>query len=76
VMQPDLVLLDEPLSQLDPFLRDDLLGFLRDLFAQLDAAVLYVAHDPAEVRAFGSRIVAMERGTLREVSAPHGPDVT
>jgi iron(III) transport system ATP-binding protein len=72
ITRPDLLLLDEPLSQLDPFLREDLLAFLGDLFAEVDAGVLYVAHDPAETRALDGRIVVMERGAIVEAAPSRG----
>jgi iron(III) transport system ATP-binding protein len=82
VTEPDLILLDEPLSQLDAFLRDDLTSFLRELFAERRAAVVYVAHDPVEMRLLADRIAVMEdgriiqTGTWRELRAtPAAPIV-
>ncbi len=64
ITNPDVLFLDEPLAHLDIVLRTELLEFLRELFAELGPAVLYVAHDPAEIEALGGRVVVMHAGTL------------
>ncbi|MCD6497849.1 MAG: ABC transporter ATP-binding protein [Deltaproteobacteria bacterium] len=48
VVEPDAVLLDEPLSNLDVVLKQDLLAQFSELFAESRSTVLYVTHDPAE----------------------------
>jgi iron(III) transport system ATP-binding protein len=70
VMQPRLVLLDEPLANLDVHLRaameDELLRFHR----LTGATMVYVTHDQAEAMAMADRIAVMDRGRLQQVAAP------
>ncbi|MBE7219679.1 MAG: ATP-binding cassette domain-containing protein, partial [Caulobacteraceae bacterium] len=67
-MRPAVLLLDEPLSGLDPAAKVDLLAQLANAFADLAAPVLYVSHDAAEVRRLAARIVRICDG--RVVAAP------
>ncbi|GGR00554.1 ABC transporter ATP-binding protein [Deinococcus ruber] len=63
-VQPRLLLLDEPLSNLDEQLRTRLRGDLRSLFAGLGAAVLLVTHDQREALALAGRVALMRAGRL------------
>ncbi|ULH15450.1 ABC transporter ATP-binding protein [Deinococcus sp. KNUC1210] len=63
-VQPRLLLLDEPLSNLDEQLRARLRGDLRSLFSGLGAAVLLVTHDQREALALASRVALMRAGRL------------
>lgn len=65
--QPRLLLMDEPLSALDRFSKDDILPYLEALHASLDLPVLYVSHDLAEVERLADTLVLMERGRVRAV---------
>jgi iron(III) transport system ATP-binding protein len=64
VLQPDAILLDEPLANLDVQLKRELLTLLRELFAQRQCSVLYVSHDLREAAALGDRIVVLEQGRV------------
>ncbi|MFC4453278.1 ABC transporter ATP-binding protein [Deinococcus sonorensis] len=62
--QPQLLLLDEPLSNLDEQLRSTLRSELRELFAQLNTAVLLVTHDQREAQALADTVALMRAGAL------------
>jgi osmoprotectant transport system ATP-binding protein len=83
LLDPALLLLDEPLGALDPLTRADLQGDLRDAFAALGKTVVLVTHDLAEAVFFAQRLVLMrdghvvQDGSLRELlRAPADPFVT
>jgi osmoprotectant transport system ATP-binding protein len=83
MLEPDALLLDEPMGALDPLVRADLQQDLRDVFARLGKTVVLVTHDIAEAGFLGSRLVLLQAGrvvqagTLRElVRAPADPFVT
>lgn len=73
MLDPDLLLLDEPLGALDPMVRHDLQEDLKRIFAELNKTVVLVTHDMAEAAFFGNTIVLLrdgsvvQRGTLREL---------
>lgn len=75
VLEPRAVLLDEPLANLDVYLKRQLLDALRVLFKARSSAVLYVTHDPREAAALADRIAVLEsgrvaqEGTLEELRA-------
>jgi ABC-type Fe3+/spermidine/putrescine transport system ATPase subunit len=64
VLEPQAVLFDEPLSNLDVALRRELLGFLRELLAERKTTSVYVTHDLREATALASRIAVMESGRI------------
>lgn len=68
--EPDLVLLDEPFSHLDPALRRHLREEIRDLLGQLRQAALLVTHDPEDALAIASRVAVMNEGRLRQTGTP------
>lgn len=70
VMQPSLLLFDEPLSNLDAKLRDTLRHELTELHRRIGATSLYVTHDQAEAMAMSDRIVVMNAGRVVEVGTP------
>jgi ABC-type Fe3+/spermidine/putrescine transport system ATPase subunit len=70
VHKPPLVLLDEPLSNLDANLRRDLRVELRVLQEDIGFAALYVTHDQAEALAMSDRIVLMRDGEIEQIDAP------
>ncbi|PTN02084.1 molybdate transport system ATP-binding protein [Rhodovulum imhoffii] len=63
--QPGLLLMDEPLSALDRFSKDEILPYLERLHAALSIPVLYVSHDIAEVERLADTLVLMEQGRVR-----------
>ena len=64
MLGPDVLLLDEPLSALDPVTRLRLAGELRDIFARLNMTVVMVTHSMREARFFGGRAVLMRDGRI------------
>jgi len=65
-----LLLMDEPLSNLDARLREDVRGKIRELAKQLGSTVLYVTHDQIEAMAIADKIALMQAGELLQVGAP------
>ncbi|ARE42011.1 Molybdenum transport ATP-binding protein ModC [Rhodovulum sp. P5] len=63
--QPKLLLMDEPLSALDRFSKDDILPYLEKLHATLSIPVVYVSHDIAEVERLADTLVLMDTGRVR-----------
>ncbi|WP_372424527.1 ABC transporter ATP-binding protein [Salinarimonas chemoclinalis] len=67
---PDVLLLDEPLSNLDVQLRMTMRIELADLFRRLGRTVLYVTHDPLEAASFADLLVVMRAGAIEQAGAP------
>ena len=70
VKQPQVLLLDEPLSNVDPKLRVQLRTELKQLHRRIGATTLYVTHDVAEAMALGDRVAAMFAGEIHQVGRP------
>lgn len=70
VIAPDVLLLDEPLSNLDAKLREGLREELRALQKRLGITALYVTHDQDEALALADRIVVMNEGRIVEAGSP------
>ncbi|MFM7732015.1 MAG: ABC transporter ATP-binding protein [Cyanobium sp.] len=68
--QPALVLLDEPMSNLDAQLREELRPELRRLLCGGDPPVLYVTHDQQEAIGMADRLAVLEGGRLRQLGTP------
>ncbi|MFI6349862.1 ABC transporter ATP-binding protein [Streptomyces sp. NPDC050560] len=68
--RPRLLMLDEPLGQLDRTLRDRLVTELRELFAELGTTVLAVTHDQSEAFALADRVVVMREGRVAQSGTP------
>ena len=64
MLDPDLLLLDEPLGALDPMIRYRLQQELKTIFAQLGKTVIMVTHDIAEAAFFGHTLVLMREGRI------------
>jgi len=64
---PDALLLDEPLANLDAPIKRRLRFELRDVLAALDIPVVYVTHDQRQATTMGDRIAVMRDGTVRQV---------
>jgi len=67
---PDLLLLDEPLSGVDLARRARAFGFLQEVRAAFDVPILYVSHDPAEVRAIADRVICLDEGRVKAEGTP------
>ncbi len=70
VIRPDLLLLDEPLSNLDAKLREEMRGEIRDIQRRLGITTVFVTHDQAEALALADRIAVMEKGRLAQLGSP------
>lgn len=70
VMRPSVLLLDEPLSNLDAKLREKLRVELKQTQQNLGTTSIYVTHDQAEALALADRIVLMRKGVIEQVSTP------
>lgn len=68
--RPGLLMLDEPLGQLDRSLRERLVVELRQLFRRLGTTVLAVTHDQGEAFALADRVVVMEAGRIVRTGSP------
>ncbi|GAA3217038.1 ABC transporter ATP-binding protein [Streptomyces thermocoprophilus] len=68
--RPRLLMLDEPLGQLDRTLRERLVVELRELFGRLGTTVLAVTHDQGEAFALADRVVVMRDGRIAQVGTP------
>jgi iron(III) transport system ATP-binding protein len=71
VIEPDVVLLDEPLSNLDAKLRIDMRTQIKDIHRKIGRTMIYVTHDQAEALSMADRIAVMRRGQLVQVGTPH-----
>ena len=70
VVEPQLVLLDEPLANLDPRLRFKARSFLRELHMKLGFTAIHVTHNIVEALYLGDRIAYMEEGVIKHISTP------
>lgn len=71
VYQPSVLLLDEPLSNLDAKLRDKARVWLSALQAQVRLTTIYVTHDQSEALAMSDRIAVMNNGRVVQLGTPH-----
>lgn len=69
-MQAQVLLMDEPLSNLDALLRLEMRAELKRLLAELGATTIYVTHDQIEAMSMGDRIAVMRAGIIEQVSSP------
>ena len=70
VLEPSVLLFDEPLSNLDARLRRQMREEIRDLQQRLGLTVVYVTHDQAEAMAVSDRIIVMDRATIAQEGTP------
>ena len=70
VIRPRMLLLDEPLSNLDAKLREEMQLELRQLHRTLGTTTILVTHDQAEAMALSDRIVVMNQGRVEQIAAP------
>jgi multiple sugar transport system ATP-binding protein len=70
VREPDVFLLDEPLSNLDAQLRVEMRAELRRLHDRLGATMVYVTHDQVEALTMGDRVAVLSDGVLQQVGEP------
>jgi len=70
VVEPPLVLMDEPLSNLDAKLRLEMRAEIRRIHASLGCATIYVTHDQDEALSLADRIVVLRDGQTRQIGTP------
>jgi iron(III) transport system ATP-binding protein len=70
VMEPEVMLLDEPLSNLDAKLREEMRFEIKDLQRRVGMTVVYVTHDQVEAMAMSDRVVVMNQGVVCQIGAP------
>jgi len=68
--QPQVFLLDEPLSNLDAQLRDDMRAELKQLHQRLGITSIYVTHDQVEAMTLADQIVVLNQGKIQQIAAP------
>ncbi len=71
VVEPEILLLDEPLSNLDANLREEMRFEIRRLHDEFKITTVYVTHDQSEAMVTSDRIVVMNKGRMEQVDAPH-----
>ncbi|AZY47780.1 ABC transporter ATP-binding protein [Bordetella avium] len=70
VYSPPVILLDEPLSNLDAKLREEARAFLRELIVRLGLSALMVTHDQSEAMAISDRILLLNNGKIEQQGTP------
>jgi spermidine/putrescine ABC transporter ATP-binding subunit len=78
VLNPDIILLDEPLSNLDAKLRNEMRHEIEELHRNTDITFIYVTHDQLEALSLADRIAVMDKGKIMSLGNPaelyHHPD--
>lgn len=72
VLEPDVVLMDEPLSNLDAKMRLDMREQIKRLHERLGVTMVYVTHDQGEALSMADRMAIMQRGRLIQMGTPRG----
>lgn len=70
VIEPDILLLDEPLSNLDAKLREETRIEIKRLQAELGVTTIYVTHDQTEAMTMSDRIMVMKEGVVQQIGTP------
>jgi putative spermidine/putrescine transport system ATP-binding protein len=70
VMRPQVVLMDEPLSNLDAKLRHEMRGEIQRLHRELGLTTVYVTHDQEEALSLADRMVVLRDGKVQQIGAP------
>ncbi|MFP6734626.1 MAG: betaine/proline/choline family ABC transporter ATP-binding protein [Rhodospirillales bacterium] len=68
--EPEILLMDEPFSALDPLIRSDMRGMLLELQADLNKTIVFITHDLDEALAVGGRISILRHGAIEQTGAP------
>jgi ABC-type sugar transport system ATPase subunit len=68
--EPEIFLMDEPLSNLDAMLRIDMRAELKRLHHELEATTVYVTHDQVEALTLSDLIAVMDSGVIRQIGTP------
>lgn len=70
VRKPKVFLMDEPLSNLDAKLRNQMRAEISKLYQELDSTFIYVTHDQVEAMTLGTKIVVLKDGEIQQVATP------
>ncbi|TFC77275.1 ABC transporter ATP-binding protein [Cryobacterium sp. TMS1-20-1] len=70
VVEPPIVLMDEPLSNLDAKLRHEMRGEMRRLHQELGLTTIYVTHDQEEALSLADRLVVLSEGRVQQIGTP------
>ncbi len=70
VMDPEVLLLDEPLSNLDAKLREDMRIEIKELQRKTGVTIIFVTHDQNEAMLLSDRVVVMEKGCIHQIGNP------
>ncbi len=70
VREPQVFLLDEPLSNLDAQLRDDTRAELKQLHQRLNITTIYVTHDQVEAMTLADKIIILNQGKIQQIGSP------
>jgi putative spermidine/putrescine transport system ATP-binding protein len=70
IIEPRILLLDEPLANLDARLRDEMREFIRDLQRRVGITTIYVTHDQAEALTMSDRVIVMFAGQIAQAGGP------
>lgn len=71
VREPDVFLLDEPLSNLDALLREQVRADLKQIFERQKSPVVYVTHDQTEAMTLSTKVAVLNNGYLQQLDAPN-----
>ncbi|WP_170336601.1 ABC transporter ATP-binding protein [Ruegeria arenilitoris] len=69
-MEPDVILMDEPLSNLDALLRMEMRAELKGVLAESETTAIYVTHDQVEAMSMADRISVMHQGKIVQAASP------
>jgi iron(III) transport system ATP-binding protein len=70
VIEPDVLLMDEPLSNLDAKLRVEMRSVIKEVQNKLNITTIYVTHDQEEAMAVSDRIAVMKDGVIQQIGSP------
>lgn len=70
VRDPEVFLLDEPLSNLDALLREQVRAQLKQLFKEQNKPVVYVTHDQTEAMTLSTKVAVLNQGTIQQLDPP------
>jgi iron(III) transport system ATP-binding protein len=70
-MNPDVILLDEPMSALDVDTRLSLRGEIKNIQKEFGSTIIYITHDQEEAFAMSDRIMVMDAGVIQQLDTPH-----
>ncbi|MEB3214187.1 MAG: ABC transporter ATP-binding protein [Leptolyngbyaceae bacterium] len=70
VRRPDVFLLDEPLSNLDALLREQVRADLKQIFERQSAPVIYVTHDQTEAMTLSTKVAVLHKGDVQQLDSP------